>query len=144
MSLRADVLDTGARLIDKGRNAVRTVATLHPDHQLDDEAILDSLCQFDALGCLVVIGERGTSDSGNFYPSFAGYYSRRTEPAIARLVSDPAMWRELFNGDDRLLADALVVILDQAGKESFRLGAWGGVDDQSIVRFIAEHRTPQS
>jgi hypothetical protein len=144
MSLRADVLDTGARLIDRGRNAVRAVGALRPDRQIDDEAILDSVCQFDALGCLVVICERGTFDSGNFYPSFAGYYSRRTEPAIARLVSDPAMRRELFDGDNRCLADALVAVFDRASKESFRLGAWDGVDDQSVVRFIAENRTPQS
>jgi hypothetical protein len=91
-----------------------------------------------------VIGERGTTDSGNFYPSFAGYYSRRTEPAIARLISDRAMRRELFDGDDRFLADALIAVLEQAGRESFRLGAWDGVDDQAIVRFIAENRTPQS
>jgi hypothetical protein len=144
MSLRADVLDMGARLIDRGRNAVRAVAALHPDHQVDDEAILDSLCQFDALGCLVVIGERGTSDSGNFYPSFAGYYSRRSEPAISRLISDRPMRRELFDGDDQSLADALAAVLDRAGKESFRLGAWDGVGDPSIVRFIAEHRTVES
>lgn len=141
MSLRANILDTGARLIDRGRNVVRAVTTLHPDHRPDDEAILDSLCQFDALGGLVVIGERGTPESGNFYPSFAGYYSRRTEPAISRLVSDPAMRRELFDADDRTLADALVAVLDLAAKESFRLGAWDGVDDPSIVAFVGEHRT---
>jgi hypothetical protein len=141
MSLRADVLDTGARLIDRGRNVVRAAPALHPDHRPDDEAILDSLCQFDALGGLVVIGERGTPDSGNFYPSFAGYYSRRTEPAITRLITDRAMRRQLFDGDDASLADALVAVLDVANKESFRLGAWDGVDDPSIVNFIAEHRT---
>jgi hypothetical protein len=51
MILRANVLDTEARLIDRGRNAIRTVATLHSDLQAD-EATLDSLCQFDALGAL--------------------------------------------------------------------------------------------
>jgi len=143
MSLRAEVLETGARLIDRGRTAVRTVATLHPDRQLDDEAILDSLCQFDALGGLVVIGQRGTADSCNFYPSFAGYYSRRTEPAIAQLITDSAMRRELFDGDDRSLADALVAVFEWAAKESFWSGAWDGVDDPSIIKFIAENRTPQ-
>jgi len=143
MSLRAEVLETGARLIDRGRDAVRTVAALHPDRQVDDEAILDSLCQFDVLGCLVVIGERGTADSRNFYPSFAGYYSRRTEPAIALLVTDVVMRRELFDGDDRSLADALVAVLERAAKESFWSGAWDGVDDQGIISFITENRTPQ-
>jgi hypothetical protein len=144
MSLRANVLDSGARLIDRGRNAVRAVAALHPDADVDDEAILDSLCQFDALGCLVVIGERGAADSGNFYPSFAGYYSRRTDPALARLVSDQAMRRVIFDGDDRSLADALVAVLERAAKESIMIGAWDGVDDQSILRFIQENRTSES
>jgi hypothetical protein len=51
------------------------------------------------------------------------------------------MRRELFDADDRSLADALAAVLDRAGKESFRLGAWDGVDDPSIIAFIAEHRT---
>jgi hypothetical protein len=116
VSLRAEVLETGARLIDRGRNTARTVAAVHPDLQIDDEVILDSVCQFDALGCLVVIGERGTANSDNFYPSFAGYYSRRTEPAIALLVRDAMMRRELFDADDRSLADALVAIFERAAK----------------------------
>jgi len=35
----------------------------------------------------------------------------------------------------------LAAVLDQTGRESFGLGAWDGVDDPSIVAFIAEHRT---
>ena len=144
MSLRADVLDSGPRLIDRGRNVVRALDALHPDHGVDDDAILDSLCQFDALACLVVISERGTADSGNFYPSFVGYYARRTEPALAQLIRDRAMRRALFDGDDRTLADALAAVLDRANKESFRFTAWDGVDDRSIVSFIQDHRTPES
>jgi hypothetical protein len=143
MGLRAHILERGAGLIDRGRNVVRAVAAIHPDLQVEDEAILDSLCQFDAIGCLVVIGERGSTDSSNFYPNFAGYFSRRTEPAIARLISDHAMRQAVFDGDDRSLADALVAVLERAAKESFWVGAWDGVDSQAIARFIAEHRTPE-
>jgi hypothetical protein len=146
MGSRANVVtrEKTAGLIGRGHNVVRAVSALRPDGTIDEEAILDSLCQFDALGCLVVIGERGSFDSGNFFPSFAGYYSRRTEPIITRLVSDQAMRRQLFEGDDRFLADALATVLRQAGKESFWLGAWDGIDDPSIVRFIQEHGTPES
>lgn len=146
MGSRANVVtrEKTAGLIGRGHNTVRAVSALHPDSTVDEDAILDSLCQFDALGCLVVIGERGKIDSGNFFPSFAGYYSRRTEPVLAQLVSDPVMRRQLFDGDDRFLADALAAVLRQAGKESFWLGAWDGIDDPSIIRFIQEHCTPES
>jgi hypothetical protein len=140
MGLRANALDKSTGLIARAHNVIRTAETLHPDRSADDQAILDSLCQFDVLGCLVVIGERKSFDSGNFYPSFAGYYSRRAEPVIAQLVSDQAMRRVIFDGDDRFLADALTELLKRAAKESFRLGTWDGVDDQSIIRFIERHR----
>jgi Schlafen, AlbA_2 len=146
MGSRANVLnkEKNAGLVARGHNAVRAVSSLRPDRTVDDEAILDSLCQFDLLGCLAVIGERGSLDSGNFYPSFAGYYSRRTEPAIARVISDRAMRGAIFDGDDRFLADALSRILRQANSESFPFGAWDGVDSQSVIRFIDEHRTPEN
>jgi hypothetical protein len=48
---RANVLENekGGGLIARGHNVVRAVKSFHPDSNVDDEAILDSLCQFDAL-----------------------------------------------------------------------------------------------
>jgi hypothetical protein len=54
------------------------------------------------------------------------------------------MRQVLFDGDDTFLADALVTVLRQAGKESFWPGVWDGVNDLSVTRFIAEHQTPES
>jgi hypothetical protein len=72
MGYRANVLsqENNSGLMARGHNVVRSVSALHPDSTIDDEAILDSLCQFDALACLAVIGERESFDSSNFYPQF--------------------------------------------------------------------------
>jgi hypothetical protein len=107
---------------------------------------LNSICQFDVLGCLAVIAGRQSLAPGNFFPSFAQYRSRRSEPAFRQIVTDPDVRRTIFRGDDRLLADALLAILailDYARKESFWHPVWDGITDPVVSSFIAEHRTAQ-
>jgi hypothetical protein len=129
-------------LIERGHNVVRGLQAAHPDRASEDEAILNSLCQFDALGCLVVIGERGSTDSGNYYPSFARYRQLRSAPAFAGMVHNTTMRHELFVGSDQQLADAMAEILSRADKENFRYGNWAGIDDGAVSTFIALHGSP--
>jgi hypothetical protein len=49
--------------------------------------------------------------------------------------------RTIFRGDDRLLADALLEILDYARKESSWFPARDAITDPVVSSFIAEHRT---
>lgn len=144
MAARANMLDTdeSAGLIARARNIVRAVAATRPDSSHENDIILDSLCQFDALGCLVVIGERKSFDSGNYYPSFSRYYTQRTAPAFVDIVTDPQMRSALFNEDNRFLADSLVEVLTRAERESFRYNGWDRMGDGPVSRFIEEHRTP--
>lgn len=128
-------------LLARAHNVVRTIETLHPDCAADDEVVLDSLCQFDLYGAVVVIGERGDLDSGNFYPSFGRYYMQRTLPAFVRIVTDSAVRRQLFGGSDTLLADAIVEINRVAHSEGFSISGWAGIADQRVVRFVERHRT---
>lgn len=147
MAARANLLDPpgekASGMIGRAIQAARAVKALHPDRSPDDEAIVNSICQFDVLGCLAVIAGRQSLAPGNFFPSFAQYRSRRTEPAFRQIITDPDMRRTIFRGDDRLLADALLAILDYARKESFWHLAWDGISDPVVNSFIAEHRTPQ-
>jgi hypothetical protein len=143
MASRANVIDTdeSAGLIARARNVVRSVAATRPDITAEDDAILDGLCQFDALGGLVVIGERKSFDSGNYYPSFSRYFTQRTAPAFIGIVTDPQMRSALFNEDDQFLADGLSEVLSRAEKESFAYDGWDRMSDGPVSRFIDEHRT---
>jgi hypothetical protein len=145
MAARASLLDppggkeTG--LIARAAHIARTVKALHPDRSPDSEIILSSICQFDVLGCLAVVADRQNLSPGNFFPSFARYRSRRSEPAFRQIISDLDMRREIFRGSDQLLADALSEILGYARKEEFWYPSWDGINDQAVNSFIAEHHT---
>jgi hypothetical protein len=145
MAARANLLDSPgekeAGIIARANHIVRTVKALHPDRTPDSEAILTSICQFDVLGCLAVVAGRQNLDPGNFFPSFARYRSRRSEPAFRQIINDPEIRREIFRGDDRQLADALSEILRYAGKEAFWYPSWDGINDPVVKSFVAEHRT---
>ena len=145
MAARANLLDPPGEketgLIARANHIARTVKALRPDRSPDSEIILSSICQFDVLGCLAVVADRQNLAPGNFFPSFARYRSKRSEPAFRQIISDPDMRREIFRGSDRLLADTLSEILRYAQKEGFWYPSWDGINDQAVNSFIAEHRT---
>ena len=142
MASRANVLDDeGAQgLIARAQNVVRAIKAAHPDYSANDDAVLDSLCQFDALAGLIVIGERGEVSSGNFYPSFARYYSRRTNPALIGIVTEPPI-RALFKGNDQLLADAIRELMLRASQEGVRYRAWTGPNSETVRQFVSQHQS---
>lgn len=142
---RARVFERDKRgLIARAHNVVRAVDATHFDVEADSERVLDSLCRFDALGCLVVIGERGSLKSGNFYPSFSHYYSRRTEPIFRALIENREMRARIFPGTDRFLADALNELNSIANSESFQYNGWDGLEDDQVRAFVTSNKTPDS
>lgn len=127
-------------LLARAHNTVRNVPTLHPDRPADDEAILNSLCQFDVYGGLVVIGQRGLDD-GNYYTNFARYYPQRSEPAFTTIVTDPQARGVLFDGTAQQLADAIATMSRMAGKESFRFNSWFHLNTPTVIDFVNEHKS---
>jgi hypothetical protein len=89
MASRASILEDAQNtgLIARSHNVVRSVSALHPDVTPEADAVVNSLCQFDALAALVVVGERHATHRSNYYPSFARYYSERTIPAFVTVVT---------------------------------------------------------
>lgn len=138
------VEDEDGREVDKSllslahRAAVRE-ACLRADLPSDDEGLLDSLCQFDVLANLAMIGATGGISTSHFYPSFARFYSHRTEPAIARLLADEQMRKALFPRSDEDLASALRGLDELAQREAFRFAGWDGYTNEGILRFIEAH-----
>lgn len=107
--------------------------------QPEDERILDSLCQFDALAALAAIASTKSMNDRAFYTSFARFYSHRTEPAIARLIENPEMRRVIFPLDDQSLADALRLLSSLASREGFNYAGWEGFMNPVVTRFLEEY-----
>lgn len=112
---------------------------LRADLRADDERLLDSLCQFDALTALAIIAETRGISTSDFYPSFARFYTNRTEPIFVRLLSDQDLRQEIFPLPDDDLAAALRGLSQLAGREAVRFAGWGGFTDAGILRFLEEH-----
>jgi hypothetical protein len=112
---------------------------LRTDVPADDDALLDSICQFDALAALAMVSETRAISGSRFYPNFSRFYSHRTEPAFARLLSDPAMRAAIFPLADDDLASALRGLDEFAQRESFRFAGWDGFTDERILRWLDKH-----
>ncbi|MER6813434.1 ATP-binding protein [Spirillospora sp. NPDC000708] len=135
---RADMFadPTNDDLLARARTVAQRVQATRLDVAANDERILSSLCQFDAYGALVVIGERHDSHASLYYPNFARYYAQRTLPAFKQMVTNQEVRRQLFEGDDALLALALADIERMAQQESFRFNGFDGIDDDRVKQFI--------
>ena len=71
-----------------------------------DDVILNSICQFDFLWCLVSVLAHDATQGTAYYPSFAALYMHRTLPIIERVHQDPAMRTEVVGDatDDEVAA----------------------------------------
>jgi hypothetical protein len=85
-------------LINLAREHVIQLGCLRPDGiHADDEAILNSLVQFDALQGLVCLAQaQEQNDRSAFFTNFARFRTDRVEPVIVRLISDPGMRTVIF------------------------------------------------
>ena len=116
---------------------------LRPDlTDLDEDPVLNSLCQFDALAAVVSLGSAmgGWSEP---YPSFARFYSHRTVPILRRLLVDPELRKANFPGSDDELAAALRAVDDRTSKEAWAYSGWMGFSDDAIERFVGENTPPE-
>ena len=134
-----DGRDVERSLLSLAGRAAGQVSCLRPDLPADDERLLNSLCQFDALAALAMIAETQSLSDSAFYPNFARFYTHRTEPAIARLLVDDAMRQAIFPLPDDMLASALRGLNSMAQREAFRFAGWDGFTDDRILRFIEKH-----
>ena len=80
--------------------------------------MLDSLTQFDALWCVIAVADSGRDN--NQYPSFASFYSHRSEPALEVLITDQAVREELLEERAGDLKDAVARVVSVARQLSFQ------------------------
>lgn len=143
MASRAQHLEEqgqASSLISLARSETEALVCLRPDGTAaDDEAILDSLVQFDALSNIAAIGAARDARSRVFYPNFARFRQERIQPTVERLLTDPEMRAALFPLEDDDLALALKAIEQVAHHEGLRYAGFETWAGTPIHQFIAEH-----
>lgn len=134
MAARSGVLDVpdadgrfGPGLIARAHQKSSETQALRVDVDQTSDRLLNSICQFDFLACVVAALEFGSDRGRDFYPSFSRYSSHRTAPAARRLIRDNEMRRALLNDrSDADLAAALQLIDRLASREGIRFSGWHG------------------
>ena len=126
-------------LLSLAHRAAEERAFLRPDLLPGDERLLDSLCQFDALAALAVMSEVDGAPWDDFYPSFARFYTHRTEPIVARLLAETTLRRAIYPQSDDHLARSLRQLNRFAVRESLRYAGWDGFTDRRVMDFLEEH-----
>jgi hypothetical protein len=86
-----------------------------PESEPRTDGLVDSICQFDALWCVIVYGSTDGARAGDFFTDFGYYYGRRAMPILERLVTDEHMRAELLPSvPDKQLGAALLEVLRMA------------------------------
>lgn len=105
------------------------------------DALLDSLCQFDMLWCLITAAQPNERLGFQFYPSFAVYFGTRTEPVLDLLVRSEAMRTELFRETTaEVVANAMLQVIAMSGRESVNHGFHNEIrPSPAVAEFIENH-----
>ncbi len=136
---RANMLQEKS-LITLAAERTAEVPALVPGLAADDDRLITSLCQFDFLAAVTIIGTTGKLSTSNWYTNFARFYTRRVLPVAERLLSDVSMRATLFPESDDFLAAAFREIDRMASSEGWKYSGWHGWSRHSTVgSFLAEH-----
>ena len=145
---RGSLMIPSARLLAIEHVAMRpylpSVETSTDDSYDSPDRLLDSLCQFDILYCLVVAAEG--RHHGEAYPASSAFRQERANPALSLVVSNAEVRRELLpESDDARVAQAMHKVLELAKRQSMELqfqlpNNWWRSPSQNVVEFIKKHQ----
>jgi hypothetical protein len=137
MSSRSQLVNDQTSLLSLARNEVERLPCLRPDGLAgDDEAIITSLAQFDALSNVAGIDAADDADRRVFYTNFARFRQNRIQPIIERLLEDAEMRAVIFPREDDELAAALARIGEMAHEEGVRYDGFGSWHRTPVGDFI--------
>jgi hypothetical protein len=143
MAARAGLMDRtegGTRrevsLIASALELARRETSLLPDVAPDDEALLDSLCQFDVLAAMAAFDEASSSDGAHYYPNFCRFNWGRSEPSVVALIDNPVVRKTIFPRPDAELAAAISDLARMAHKEGFRYMVDDGWESKPVTEFL--------
>lgn len=139
----------GAYLISESRRLVVAQAAMRPDLAADpfssigtstsDDGLLNSLCQFDILYCVLVVAEGQTSVK-SMYPSSAAFDEGRADPILVAIAGDPAIRAALFPScTDQAVAEAIYNVVRLTMQEALKFGGrWWG-PPPSVQKFLTTY-----
>jgi len=109
-----------------------------PSDLAHDDALFNSLCQFDILYCLIVAAEGQHHGSG--YPAASAMNQDRADPAFEVVAGDAAAREAMFpTSDERKIAEAMAQVFTSAERESFGFGGHWWSLPQGAQRFVSNH-----
>jgi hypothetical protein len=136
MAARSRRLDDATSLVTRAAQRVTQLPALRPDILAADNQVITSICQFDILAVLTVIGATNSLSGGNWYPNFARFYSSRSEPAVRQLLSDAVMRATLFPLPDSYLAEVLCEVDRRSQIEGSLYFGWRGFNTTEVEEFL--------
>ena len=139
-----------ARLLAIEHAAMRpylpSVETSIDDSYDSPDRLLDSLCQFDILYCLVVAAEG--RHYGEAYPASSAFRQERANPALSLVVSSSEVRRELLpERDDARVAQAIHKVFELAKNQSMQLKVpddWWWNPPWDVENFIEKYQGDRS
>jgi len=109
-----------------------------PGDLAHDDALFNSLCQFDILYCLIVAAEGQHHGSG--YPAASAMNQDRADPAFEVVATDADARATMFPAsDERKIAEAMTQVFTSAERESFGFGGHWWSLPQGAQRFVSNH-----
>jgi hypothetical protein len=137
---RLDRQEGGTRievsLVQEALELARGEEALRPDLSADDDALLDSICQFDALAAFAAFDDAGSADGSHYYPNFARFNWMRSEPAVVALIEDDAARAAVFPRPNDELAAAIRSLAQLARGESLRYRVIDDWESKPVVDFL--------
>lgn len=144
---RADLFpkDRGGMMISAARVLMSEHQAMRPDipdsavpdssDLTHNDALFNSLCQFDILYCLIVVAEG--QHHGSAYPAASAMNQKRADPAFEVVASDPDARAAMFpTSDARKIAETMTQVFTSAERESFGFGGFWWSLPPRAQRFI--------
>lgn len=140
--------DQGGLMISAARDLMSEHPVMRPDipdstvpdpgDLAHDDALFNSLCQFDILYCLIVAAEG--QHHGGAYPAASAMNQERADPAFEVVATDENARAAMFRtSDPRQTAEAMTQVFAGAERESLRFGGHWWSLPQGAQRFVSEH-----
>jgi hypothetical protein len=100
------------------------------------DTVLEMLCQFDFLQCVITVSK--TNDLHACYPNFATFFSDRTEPIVAQLVTGGPARKTVTDITDEKLYEIISQLDELASKQAFDFAGWDLHDfqDSRVLAFL--------
>ena len=110
----------------------------------DQDRILDSVCRFDFLWCVVTLLADPRNDVYQTMPGFVAFYQQRTAPVVVEVVNDPEI-RNLLSpaSSDSEWAVAIRELNRLAGRQAMEVSLrhWDATAFPPVERFVAANAT---